>query len=147
MKRCTAFDVLRVYVKLFFMEVQNSINFISLGCEMEHRHAQVASDVEIGFILEQAFENCDITLECRIVCSSIPLDILGIEKQTCVASDFRQGKALIFEGFSIIFDVEFDVFVLIEEGAVMNRCVFLIIADDHEIYGGFFVIKEELDVL
>lgn len=79
--------------------------------------------------------------------SSISFDIFGIEQKSSACAYLREREPLIFHIFSIILEVELNVSVLIEEGAVVNGSIFLAVADEHEVQRRFLVFKEELDVL
>lgn len=133
MERRAALGILGIEVKLLLMEMQDGIDFVALGSDVQQSHAEVAANVEIGLILLKRLEDGDISLEGRIVCSSISFIIFGVEQLASVALDFRQGVAFVLEISAIVFDVEVDMFVLVQECAVMDDRILLAVANGHQV--------------
>lgn len=100
---------------------------------MKQGHAQIAGRSEVSLVLLKTLQYCHISLEGCIMCSSIPFIIFGVEKQPSLAPDFRQRVALILKISAIVFDVELDLFMLVEECTVMYDSIFLTVADEHEV--------------
>ena len=146
MQRRAPLEIHRVYIELSLVQVENGVDLIALGGKVQQVHAQITRNGQIRLVLQQRLEHGDVALEGRVVGSSQSLGILLIEQQLGPTLDLIESIPLILQVPSIVLDIELNMAVLVEIGTVMDRRVFLAVADEQEVQGSLLVLEEELDV-
>ena len=114
---------------------------------MQQVHAQITNNRQIGLVLLKRLQDGDVALEGRIMRSSQSLRIFLIQQQFGPTLDLIKSIPLILKIPSVVPNIELNMAMLVEIGTMMNRRVFLIIADEQEVQRCLLVLEEELDVL
>ena len=80
MKRSTQFGIFQIDIQFHLMKIEHTIDFITLGCQMQNAHLQIIQYPIVTFIFIQYPQNRDISSIWSIVHGGVSLIIGSVDE-------------------------------------------------------------------